>query len=169
MKVLALDLSLNGTGLAVIELVGDKVKIIEGCLIDNNKVKGTGKKLDNIYNRIDKMFKEHSVDYVVREKGFSRFAATTQKLFKVMGIADLVSVRNGVTGELPELAPTTVKKALTGSGKGDKLQVMAAVRGYLVPEQTEYKFPSDDVSDAVAVGIAFLFEKKLLEPSKEVQ
>ena len=62
----------------------------------------------------------------VREKGFSRFPHETQALFKVVGIADLAAWRAYGT-EFVEIAPTTVKKLLTGSGKASKDEVAAAL------------------------------------------
>lgn len=61
----------------------------------------------------------------VREKGFSRFQHETQTLFKVVGIADLAAWRMRKT-QFEEIAPTTVKKLLTGTGKASKEEVAAA-------------------------------------------
>ena len=49
----------------------------------------------------------------------------TQALFKVVGIADLAAWRQSKT-QFEEIAPTTVKKLLTGSGKATKEDVAAA-------------------------------------------
>lgn len=61
----------------------------------------------------------------MREKGFFRFPHETQALFKVMGVADLVAWQKQRT-EYIEIAPTTIKKLLTGSGKATKEDVAAA-------------------------------------------
>lgn len=61
----------------------------------------------------------------VRERGFSRFPHETQTLFKVMGIADLAAWQKHQS-EYIELAPTTIKKLLTGSGKANKQEVADA-------------------------------------------
>ena len=61
----------------------------------------------------------------VREKGFSRFPRETQALFKVIGVADLVAWQKK-RAEYHEIAPTTIKKLLTGSGKATKEDVAAA-------------------------------------------
>ena len=87
----------------------------------------------------------------VREKGFSRFPHETQALFKVVGVADLAAWKAYGT-EFVEIAPTTVKKLLTGSGKANKDEVAAALEKYIGEQQ----FEADDESDAVAVGIAWL-------------
>ena len=93
----------------------------------------------------------------VREKGFSRFPHETQALFKVVGVADLAAWKKCHT-EFVEIAPTTVKKLLTGSGKASKEEVAAALESY-VGEQT---YGSDDESDALAVGMAWLMLNKMI-------
>lgn len=160
MIILSLDLSLNGAGMAVLSLQGDKVEVLETCLVDNKKVKGlsVGAKLFKIHGNLIRLLGKHNPDVVVREKGFSRFADTTQKLFRVVGIADLALFEHDPLKNMEELSPTTVKKWLTGDGKAAKEQVEAAVRGYLIPEQQDMEFASNDISDAVAVGIAQLLK-----------
>lgn len=80
-----------------------------------------------ILNGIYALLNELSADQMVfvREKGFSRFPHESQALFKVIGIADLVAWQNHRC-EYHELAPTTVKKLLTGNGKASKSEVAAA-------------------------------------------
>lgn len=88
---------------------------------------------------------------VIRERGFSAHAATTQALFKVVGVSEL-NLRDHRIVEIP---PTTVKKTLTGSGKADKAEVAEAVRKMLcLPDG--YAFATDDESDACAVILAYL-------------
>lgn len=161
--ILALDLSLNGAGLAVLDVVDSKVKILEAVLVNNKKIKSSeiGKKLENVGLAIEYLLGKYPIKHVVREKGFTRFAGTTQKLFKVVGVSDLVYFKAGFAGEMPEIPPTTIKKLLTGDSKADKLAVEQEVRRYLVSEQVGYEFESDDTSDAVAVGITFLTHKKV--------
>lgn len=160
MIILSLDLSLNGAGMAVLSLQGDKVEVLETCLVDNKKVKGlsVGAKLFKIHGNLTRLLRKHNPDIVVREKGFSRFADTTQKLFRVVGIADLALFEHDPLKNMEELSPTTIKKWLTGDGKASKEQVEVAVRKYLVPEQQDMEFASNDISDAVAVGIAQLIK-----------
>ena len=82
-----------------------------------------GEILAAIYDLITELSADVAV--FVREKGFSRFPHETQALFKVVGIADLAAWRQSRT-QFEEIAPTTVKKLLTGSGKATKEDVAAA-------------------------------------------
>jgi len=49
-----------------------------------------------------------------------------------------------------------VKKLLTGSGKASKTEVAMALERYVATQQYE----TDDESDAVAVGLAWLIQQK---------
>lgn len=87
----------------------------------------------------------------VREKGFARFPHETQALSKVVGIADLVAWQQK-RATFYELAPAAIKKLLTGSGKATKDDVAAALERYVGKQY----YATDDESDAVAAGIAWL-------------
>ena len=94
------------------------------CHLNNRgETKCHGQILAEIYDLITEL----SVDIAVfvREKGFSRFPHETQALFKVVGVADL-AVWKAYGTEFVEIAPTTIKKLLTGSGKANKGEVAAA-------------------------------------------
>lgn len=156
MRILSLDLSLNGTGMAVIEVVDGKIQILATKFVDNKKIKCLGEKLDRIADTLERLIDTYSPDVICREKGFTRFAGTTQKLFKVVGVSDLITYQWGYINEFPEYSPTTVKKHLACSGKAEKEEVERAVRDFLVEWQKEIEFETNDISDAVAVGITHL-------------
>ena len=98
-----------------------------------------------------------NIDVFVREKAFSRFARETQTLNKVVGISDLIAWKQS-HAEFHEIAPTTIKKLLTGSGRSEKDVVAAALERYLGYQI----YKTDDESDAAAVGVAWLIQEKLL-------
>jgi len=54
--------------------------------------------------------------------------ATTRKLQGMAGVTEMVCHRLGI--EVAEVATSQVKKALTGSGRADKDQMMSAARLY---------------------------------------
>lgn len=158
---LALDLSLNGPGFAVIAVTPEGHPILlEKSHIVSRAAAKHGEKLTVIGAEIERYFKTYGPDHVVREKGFSRFAATTQALFKVVGIADVVAYEFGVK-QVAEIPPTTVKKAITGSGKASKDEVATEVLRILQIEDVDF-FATDDESDACAVAITYLRQKGLI-------
>lgn len=81
---------------------------------------------------------------------------------KVHGIADLVAARHGYP-DFHQLGTTAIKRILTGDGKAEKDMVAEATMRYVGP----HEYGSDDESDAVAVGLAWLIEEKLLKGVKK--
>lgn len=161
-KILAMDLSLNLPAFCVAEVVDGIITVIEVSHVDNKKNKklGTAEKLDLIYNHLKDIFQRHGeFDVVVREKGFSRFANTTQLLFRVVGVSDLVALQEAGVKAVEEIPPTTIKSIVAGYSRADKVEVEEGVRTFLSDKQKKMKFYSDDESDAVAVAITYAVKK----------
>lgn len=156
---------MSGTALAVLDIsVSGRVKIVETCFVNNKKhsKKSHGYRLNNISLELDRILKAYEIEHIVREKGFSKFATATQTLFKVVGVSDLTLFKNGVEKDIAEIPPTTVKKAIAGHGGAEKSEVAEGVRSYLVDDQKDYVFGTEDESDAVAVGVTYALQKKLI-------
>lgn len=165
-KILCMDLSLNLPAMAVLEIRDGKPWIVDTYYVDNKKKTKytTAQKLSEIAGELAFIAKEHTdIVHIVREKGFSRFANTTQLLFRVVGVADLAGIELFSCKDIEELTPTTIKRLIAGNGKADKQEVEDGVRELLTEEQKNYEFYSDDVSDAVAVGLAYYIKKGLLK------
>lgn len=171
--ILAMDLSMNLPCMVVLRITDTKPKkiIIQDVVYVDNKTRPTKKpnsvKLQEINNALKDLIYDNQLElcsdlHIVREKGFSRFALTTQTLFRVVGVTDLTVLDFLGVKDITEITPTSVKKLVTGDGKASKDDVMDEVRNYLCDEQKDYKFYSDDVSDAVGVGIAYCIKKGLL-------
>ena len=157
MIILALDLSLNGTGYAVLNIAKkDQINILEKGVILQHSADDTGVRLLKIHNTIDELLKKYEINVCVREKGFTKFHKATQQLFKVAGVAEMTCAIHGF--ELLELAPISIKKYITGNGKASKEEVKDKLYDF-VGEQ-EYK--TTDVSDAVAVGISYAIKEEIL-------
>ena len=56
------------------------------------------------------------------------------------------------------IAPTTIKKALTGSGKASKADVASSLAAHV----GALDYACDDESDSVAVGVAWLIKEECL-------
>ena len=124
LRILAADLSLRCPGFAVLQYEGGKVSIERLCHLDNRRSKAAyGEILCAIYDLIAEL--SSGIDVFVRERAFSRFPQETQALFKVVGIADM-AVWKHAKQAWEEIAPATVKKLLTGSGKAGKEEVAGA-------------------------------------------
>ena len=149
-RILAADLSQRCPGFAILRSESGKLTVERLCHLNNRgEKKCHGQILAEIYALITELAVDVAV--LVREKGFSRVPHETQALFIVIGVADVAAWHTCLT-EFVEIAPTTVKKLLTGSGKASKEEVASAQESY-VGEQT---YGSDDESDAVAIGISWI-------------
>lgn len=166
-RLLAMDLSMSFPAYAIIDIVKGKALVKDIRYTDNKSGKFSklshAERLDRIAKDIVQLFVDYpDIDAVVREKGFHRYANTTQVLFRVVGVSDLkVFEVSGIT-TIDEIAPTSVKLLIAGSGKSSKEEVAEGVRELLVPLQKDIEFMTDDCSDAVGVGIAWMIKKGLL-------
>jgi crossover junction endodeoxyribonuclease RuvC len=156
-RILAMDLSMNFPAYAIIDIVKGKALVKEVRYTDNKK-NGRSKlshavRLDAIAKDIVQIVKDYpDIDYVVREKGFTRYNST-QVIFRVVGICDLMVYRELNVENIEEIPPTTIKRILAGYGKATKDEVAEGVREHLVPLQKDMSFYTDDCSDAIGVGI----------------
>ncbi len=157
MLILALDLSLNGTGYAVLSYNEGIVDIVEKGVINNHKVPTTliGKKLFNIESQLNELFDRYQYfNSIVKEASFNTTRIkSTQKTFMVLGVVTEACYKNGYS-DIKEYSATTVKKHIAGSGKSEKQEVKDNLK-YFVGVQ-DYK--TNDESDAVAVGITHLLQ-----------
>lgn len=159
MITLAMDLSLSCPAFAVLEANAGRVDVLHLSHIKTDAKKSRGYRLFQIYNHMKAIYEKYpEIRYVVREKGFSKFPSVTQTLFQVVGISTVCAYNYG-HDDIAEIAPTSVKKAVTGNGKASKEQVAQAL---LDKFGLNLVFGTNDESDAVGVGIAFLKQKKAL-------
>lgn len=166
MTIFAMDLSLNCPGFAVLQISDGKVKLVDKTAVNNtkdakkpsHKRKSTAQKLQEIARMIHLFMHTYKPDVVVRERGFSRHSGSTQALFRVVGVSDLM-VYDIAHQEIYEMAPTAVKAALTGNGKAEKRHVAEGLKEYI----GEQCFATEDESDAAAVGIAWAIQEKWIE------
>lgn len=99
------------------------------------------------------------VKVAVRERAFSKYNAETQAIHKVVGVSEML-VWHILEMKFQELAPRSVKKYVTGWGNASKEDVAEAIDNY-IPKHAQWY--SDDESDAVAVGIAWLIANQYID------
>lgn len=153
--VLGLDLSMARPGFAVVKATNGKPTVLHTSHVRTNSRQSHGQRLIAIEKELINVIEQFGqFTVVVREKGFSRHNLTTQVLFRVVGISDLALAKEGYT-RIVDIAPTTVKKWVAGSGKASKEEVAQAVIKII----GDYDFATDDESDAVAVALAYLIQE----------
>lgn len=164
-RILSMDLSLNCPAFCVGYVENNQFTIEEVRHVDNKNPKLThAEKLKRTADEIEYICHKYadSIDYVVREKGFSRFATTTQALFKVVGVSDLTVYKHTGINAIEEIAPTQIKVYVGGYGKASKDEVENGLRDMLIDSQKDYPFATDDESDAVGVALTFCLKTGLL-------
>ncbi|WP_265182313.1 crossover junction endodeoxyribonuclease RuvC [Geomicrobium sp. JCM 19055] len=122
--------------------------------VKTNNKKVHGHRFTQISDHLQEIVDEYPPNYVVFEKGFSKFHNVTHTLQRVVGVAIHKLYENEVD-TIVEITPTTVKKAITGNGKAKKDQVARDLKNFV--GDIEYK--TDDESDAVAVALTFALQK----------
>jgi crossover junction endodeoxyribonuclease RuvC len=159
MKGLFMDLSLKCPAFCVAEVVAGKLKIHHLSHIVTDKNKTHPYRLFQIYKHMEKILEEHpDIEVMVREKAFAHYTRETQAIFKVIGVSDVFAKKHGFD-TVVEIAPTTVKKLVTGNGRSTKADVATALSTNF---DINIDFKTDDESDAVAVAIAYFKQEKVL-------
>ncbi|ABY46794.1 crossover junction endodeoxyribonuclease RuvC [Bacillus mycoides] len=158
-RFLGLDMSLASAGIAIIDIVDGELRIVHKQRIKTNPKQRHGERLHKIATELKSILIEYQpFDTIIREQGFSRFAKTTQALFKVVGVSDLVLRDYAIV----EISPTTIKLVMTGDGKADKKEVEKAVRKIMRLDD-DYIFISDDESDACAIILTHLIQNNIID------
>lgn len=138
-----LDLSLTNSGISIFEQSGKYIKVTS-IKIDVKKPRGY--RLHQIFTKLNNLKNEYPPGIIYIENCFSRFNKSTQALYEVRGITELVFC----DVEIVFLAPTSVKKFITGNGKADKKEVLDKIK-FKYPDIV---FKNLDESDSFAVGLA---------------
>lgn len=157
--ILGLDVSLTSTGYAIVELFSDgSYRLVDKGRVKTYSKDPDGVRLWKIRLKISEILDKYSIGYVVRERGFTGGSPlSTQQIFKATGVIEQVLAERGLK-EITQIAPTSIKKLLTGNGRASKDDVARAVDIYFPMQVWE----SDDVSDAVAVILSLMKQKGII-------
>jgi len=150
--IIALDLSLVSTGVAIFNEDGKCVKLdtIETSAKDETKIR-----LKVIGEKIIKIKKEYKPILVLVEQGFSRYNVATQMLFRVHGLINYLFADT----EQKYYHSTTIRKIIMGKGNAKKIEVQK----YINDRYKNLNFKNYDESDSYAVGLAWFIEKGILQ------
>lgn len=152
-RVLGIDPSLRGTGLAVVEFAPGR----EPLLLASRTVRIAAKQamahcLGEINREVARMLAEHPVDHVALEKTiYVQNVATAQILGAARGAAIAAAALAG--RPVFEYPPLRVKQAVVGRGRASKEQVARTVMALLGHGRTL----ALDESDAAGVALCHAF------------
>lgn len=148
MRVLAIDPSLRGTGFAVLEKLGGKIRALEFGVIKNPAALLPSGCLVKIHEQIAGLIQRHqpacaAIEAVIYVQSH-RIAIT---LGAARGASLLALAQHGLP--IYEYAPRRVKQAVVGRGAAQKNQVGFMVRALLGLTEN----PPADAADALAIGL----------------
>lgn len=160
MRVLGIDCGTEYTGYGVVKLHDDgKLQCLDCGAIKLSSRDSMASRLATIFNRLSALIAEHQPTQVAIEDVFYALnVKSALKLGQVRGVAMLAASSVGLA--VVEYAPLTIKSAVVGYGKAEKIQVQHMVTRLLnlaeIPEPP-------DAADALAIAICHLHTSTTLQ------
>lgn len=149
MSVIAFDLSMSNIGYSIFS---DDGLFIRTGSIETNGKDSTPKRLQYIAKEMKKLKKEKP-KIIVIEKGFYRFAGSTQQIFRVHGVTNYIFADI----EQIEIHATSVRKIVFGHGNMKKEQV----EEYVKEKYPKFKYENLDEMDSFVLGLAYFKGKEI--------
>ena len=148
MIILGLDPGLGTTGWGVIHADGNRLRHIANGQIKTDPSMPLPRRLSNLHAAlVDVILAERPDGAAVEEVLGNTNAQSTLKLGQARGVVLLASASAGLA--VGEYHPSTVKKAVVGTGGAEKRQIQAMM-AVLLPGA---KLAGPDAADALAVAI----------------
>lgn len=160
MRVLGIDCGTEYTGYGVVELFpGGELHCCSCGAIKVSPRDPMPQRLATIFDTLQGIIREHRPDHVSIEDVFYAVnVKSALKLGQVRGVAMLAASSAGVP--VAEYAPLSIKSAVVGYGKADKVQVQHMVTRLL---RLDAPPDSPDAADALAIAICHLHTAATLE------
>ncbi|MDO8728889.1 MAG: crossover junction endodeoxyribonuclease RuvC [bacterium] len=156
--VLAIDPGFGRIGLAVMKLEQDGPKLLFSQCLETDSKKARPERLLFIGRRIKDVIKKwHPETLAIETLFFNTNTTSAIGVAEARGIIIYEAARVGM--KIVEYGPQTIKIAVTGYGKADKIQMEIMVKKLVTLPQKSSKRLDDEI-DAIAVGITHLATKK---------
>ena len=149
MRILGIDPGYAIMGYGVVELIGNKFKVIEYGSIMTESRKNMTDRLKHLYYELMQLINRTDPDVAeIEELFFNTNTTTAIKVGQARGVSILACANSGI--ETNEYTPLQVKMALTGYGRADKKQVQHMTKTILNLKEVP---KPDDTADALAIAI----------------
>ncbi len=153
-KILGVDPGTSVLGLSVIEVVDDKVDVLETGVINLRKYKDHVTKLKEIYLQLQEVIEHYLPAHLAIEAPFyGKNPQSMLKLGRAQGVAMTAAITMGL--KITEYSPKRIKQAITGNGNASKEQV-AAMLEQLTKTKLDQKFL--DATDALAAAMTHYYQ-----------
>lgn len=148
MKILGVDPGIERTGWSIINTLTKQLEL--NGLITTSKNDEISFRLYELQNQIERLIIEHNIKILAIEKIYShkKILMNLDKILQARGV--ILSMAGKYSLEVQEFTPTQIKKALTGSGKATKEDIIRTVYKIYHIKNDTY---TDDVYDAIAIGL----------------
>ncbi len=149
MIILGIDPGLATMGYGVIEVSGDRRRVLQFGTLNTKAKSPTPQRLRSIFKGVTELIEMYRPeDVAFEELFFSKNVTTGMSVSAARGAAIVAAAEK--TENLYEYTPMQIKQAVTGYGGADKHQVQQMVR--LLLNMEEIARP-DDAADALAVAL----------------
>lgn len=150
MRIIGIDPGTGIVGFGVIEVNGQKKKLIDAGVIRTPAHQPPQERLDTIYKELKEIIAHNKpVVMVVEQLFFAQNVTTAMTVAQARGVILLLGEQAGL--KLAELTPLQIKQAITGYGRATKQQVQEMVRIQLGLKEVP---KPDDCADALAAALA---------------
>ena len=156
--VLAVDPGFDRIGLAIMKLERDRPKLLFSECLKTDSKKTRPERLLSIGRRIKEVVKKWRPETLAIETIFFNTNTTSAiGVAEARGIIIYEAIRARM--KIFEYGPQTIKIAVTGYGKADKIQMANMVKKLVsLPQKTSKRL--DDEVDAIALGITHLVSRR---------
>lgn len=151
MRIIGIDPGTGILGFGVIEVDGQKVRMIDAGVIRTPPHTPLDERLEEIFDGLTEIIAATNPTVMSIEKlFFARNITTAMSVSHARGVAMLTGRKAKL--EIAEYTPMQIKQTVTGYGGADKKQVQEMVRMHLGLREVP---KPDDCADALAAAITY--------------
>jgi crossover junction endodeoxyribonuclease RuvC len=149
MIILGLDPGFDRVGFGVVNFVAREFEYLGSGIIKTNPNQDFYSRLAEIQSDLKQIIKQYKPELACVEKlFFAKNVATAMQVAEARGVINLELYNHSI--DILQVAPTTVKSAITGNGNADKQSVEFMVKKIL---RTPDLKAIDDACDALGMAI----------------
>lgn len=162
MIIFGLDPGIAIVGYGIIEVLGNRVRLLDYGVITTDASLSVPERLNIIDFELNKLIAEFEPDELaIEELFFNKNVKTVINVAQARGVEILSFVKRGIS--VYEYTPLQIKQAITGYGRAEKKQMQESIR--MIFKLKEIPKP-DDAADAMAVALCHFFSLKFKENFK---
>lgn len=155
-RLLGVDPGTNLLGFAVIEVEGQRLRLLEMGVIHLQKLSSQELKLKKIFERLQAIIEVHKPrEMAIEAPFFGKNPQSMLKLGRAQGVAIAAAMTKGLS--VAEYAPRKIKQSVTGKGNASKEQV-AAMLGHIIDFEISDHYL--DATDALATAICHHYQSQ---------